>query len=374
MDTQIHKNRTRKVQKQLQNRDIDALILAPGDDQQYLSGSTEKQATPRHTFFIVTPEEAVFFLSSNNENNIRPSTWVSDLVVWDDDTDPLQELEPLVKELGISDESTVLVNEQMWATFLNDLHRLIDAEVGMATELMMEFRMTKDESEVSQLEHACNIADGVSEEIRKEELVGMTEREVSAEIQYRMKNRGADDESFTTVVASGPNSAKPSYSAGSRTIEEGDPVVLDFGAEVGGYKSDQTRTMIAGGAPPKGFEEAFAVAKNAQREALDAIKPGMIAHEIDDTARSVIEKEGFGDHFLHVTGHGIGLGIHEPPFLMSGDYLGGGNEHELEQGMVLTVEPGLYFDDWGLRIEEDILVTKDGCRKLTDSPLSWDIS
>lgn len=361
-----------RVRENLREEGGDLLVLSPGNNHYYLSGNPEKQVTPRHTFFVLPVEEDPFmFLSTNNASNVRELAWVDRFVTWADSDDPVEKLAATLDSLDISEDSTVFIEDEMWATFVEDLRHIIDGEFEMASELLMPLRRTKDEQELAAVEEAADIADEVSEAIRTRDVVGMTENEVAAEIDYLMRKRGAGDTAFDTVVASGPNSSKPSYTVGGRTIQVGDPVVLDFGAEVDNYLSDQTRTFVPGGNPPERFTDAFAVAREAQEAAIEAVEPGIQAKEVDVAARSLIENAGYGENFLHVTGHGIGLGIHEPPFLMSGEYLSGGNELALEPGMVVTIEPGIYMDDWGIRIEDDIVVTDSGCRRLSTSPHGW---
>ncbi len=311
------------------------------------------------------------FLSTNNASNVRESSWINTFVTWDDSDDPVDRLADAFEEYDISDESTILVEDQMWATFIKDFQEISDFEFELASEVTMPLRRTKDEDERKTIKEAASIADEVSEIIRSENLVGMTENEVAAKIDYLMRKRGAEDTAFDTVVASGPNSTKPSYTVGQRSIQSGEPVILDFGAQVDQYLSDQTRTVVFDGEPPEEFIEAFEVARKAQEAAIDAVEPGVQAKEVDVVARSVIEDAGYGENFLHVTGHGIGLGIHEPPFLMSGDYVDEGNEIELQPGMVMTIEPGIYTEDWGLRIEDDVAVTQSGCERLSNSSHGW---
>jgi Xaa-Pro aminopeptidase len=370
---ELGRKRIKRAREQLMDQGGDVMILSPGDNHYYLSGNPEKQVTPRHTFFILPIDEEPFlFLSTNNESNVREMAWVDRFVTWADSDDPVAVLEATFNDLGITGDSTLVLDDQMWATFIRDFRDIVNADFELASEVLMPLRRCKDDRELAAIEEAANIADTVSVAVRRMDLMGMTENEVAAEIDYRMRKRGAEDTAFDTVVASGPNSAKPSYTVGSRTIERGDPVVFDFGAQYDHYLSDQTRTMICGGEPPKGFTDAFEVAREAQEAAIDALEPGVPAKKIDEIARSIITDAGYGENFLHVTGHGIGLGIHEPPFLMSGNYVSEGNEIDLEPGMVVTIEPGIYTDAWGIRIEDDVVVTETGSRRLSTSPHGWE--
>ncbi|GAB7011497.1 M24 family metallopeptidase [Halorubrum trueperi] len=374
----VYEERIENVRKELKRQGGKALILPPGDDQFYLAGNPELQIQPRHTFFVLPSDGDPFlFMSSNNERNIRELTPIEDIVIWDDDDDPVEALMDALSSLGLTSEDTVFIDEQMWALFVDDLHKILDAEIELADDIVMQQRIQKDQYEIDAIERACEIVDEVSEEIRGLDAVGMTENELVAEIQYRMQEKGGDSglASFPVAVASGPNGAKPSYyparDLGRREIRPNEPVVLDFGASVNGYLSDQARVVVYEGEPPEPFKEAYEVVLEAQQAAVEAIEPGVVASEIDEVARSIIEDAGYGEQFLHVTGHGVGLGVHEPPFLMSGQYIGEGNAIELQPGMVVTVEPAIYSDDWGIRIEDDVLVEEGGSRRLTDSDHGW---
>ncbi|MFC3960341.1 M24 family metallopeptidase, partial [Halovivax cerinus] len=275
-----------------------------------------------------------------------------------------------VAAIGLEDADRILVNQGMWGMYVLDLLNVVDAEFDVATDLLMTLRRRKSESEIDHIREACSITDAVSEEVRSLDAVGMTENELAAEIEYRVRKHGAGDRG-STQVASGPNSAHPPHACSDRTIEAGDPVVLDFGCSVEGYLSDQSRVVVYEGDPPAGFVDAFETAREAREAAIDAIEPGVTAADVDDVARSIIEDAGYEGQFLHVTGHGLGLGIHEPPYLMSGSYMDGGNELTIEPGMVFAVEPAIYDDEWGVRVEDDVLVTEDGTERLTHSDHSW---
>lgn len=377
-DRSTYESRVSRVQEELERREADALILPPGDNQYYLTGNPELQIQPRHTFFILPANGSPFlFMSKNNERNIRPLTWVDDIIVWDDNDDPVKALATAISNREIPLDGTIVTEEQLWALFLRDLESIIDGDIVVAPETVLNLRMVKEEPELEAMREAARITDEVSEEIRSMDAVGMTENDVVAEIRYRMQQLGSDGgvSAFPIMAASGPNSAKPSYyptrHIGRREIQAGEPVVLDFGAEVNGYLCDQSRVVVFDGTPSDAFVDAFDVVREAQQSAIEAIEPGVEAREIDRVARSIIDDAGYGENFLHVTGHGVGIGVHEPPYLISGEYVGEGNRVELKPGMVLTVEPGIYTDDWGIRLEEEVLVTQNGNEQLTGSDAGW---
>lgn len=363
--------RTRYAKQRLGEGSADALVLGPGPNQYYLSGLRTRQSK-RHLFFIVVPDDdPLFFVPEAYVDEVRRESWVDSLVTWTDEDDPVAKLDDAFEAAGVGDGDRVLLNDHMWSSFSQDIRRVLDAEFGLASELMTELRTVKDEAELDLIRAASDIADEVSTEVRSMDPVGMTETELAGEIEYRMRSKGAQNNAFPTVVASGPNSAEPPYQAGDREIARDEPVILDFGAEREGYLSDQTRTVVFGD-PPDGFVEAHGVVREAQRAAAEAIEPGVVASAVDSAARQVIEEAGYGDCIRHLTGHGIGLDIHEPPFFVSGSYLDGGNEIKLKPGMVATVEPAIYTDEWGIRVEDSVVVTEDGCERLNHSERGWE--
>jgi Xaa-Pro aminopeptidase len=233
-----------------------------------------------------------------------------------------------------------------------------------STERVVEqFRLVKDQSEVAALREAAarlaQVADTAFRSIR----VGVTERDVAGAIETAMRTAGYERLAFDTIVASGPNAALPHYRAGTRILRPSDLVVLDFGGVLDGYCSDLTRTVSVG-APTEDAFRLHAAVRDAQRIAIDAVRPGVPAASVDAAARSLLESRGLGEAFGHGTGHGLGLDIHEEP------RIGPPRSHsasvQLEPGMVFTIEPGAYLPGLGgVRIEDDVLVIGDGCEVLT---------
>jgi Xaa-Pro aminopeptidase len=237
-----------------------------------------------------------------------------------------------------------------------------DAELVPTEGLVEHLRAVKDAGEVARIAAASTIADDALHEVRP--LLGdrPTERVFGLELDAAMRRRGADDVSFETIVASGPNGAKPHARPGRRRIVEGDLVVLDFGALLDGYHSDMTRT-VAVGEPSDTQRRMLEVVAESQRAGVAAVAPGVACAEVDRACRDVIAEAGWADAFIHGTGHGVGLEIHEDPrvsFSATGS---------LEAGHVVTVEPGVYLPEHGgVRIEDTVVVTSTGCRVLTAAP------
>ena len=229
-------------------------------------------------------------------------------------------------------------------------------------------RQIKDDAEIARIERAAHATDLALAEVEPLLLATvdapMTEADVRSELEYRMCRHGADDRSYDTIVASGPqHAARPHHEAGRRTIVEGDTVIVDVGALVDGYHSDMTRSWVIGPADDE-QREVYALVEASQRAGLDALAPGVPARSVDDACRSVFVEAGLGEMYLHGTGHGVGLDIHEIPFESPT------SEDVLAEGMVVTVEPGLYRDGFGgFRIEDLVVVTDTGHRRMTQSPV-----
>jgi Xaa-Pro aminopeptidase len=220
-------------------------------------------------------------------------------------------------------------------------------------------RAVKDEQEVTFLKEAAAISFQALSSIEDMIRPGIEERHIAVELETKLRKFGAEEFSFSTIVASGPNSALPHAKPDSRRLERGDFVMIDYGAVVEGYHSDETCMFVVGQASDK-QRKIYDLVKRAHDEALCEMKEGVLCRRIDDIARSYIEKGGFGAHFLHGTGHGVGLDVHEAPRLAKQ------SEDILTAGMVVTVEPGIYISDiWGIRIEDTVLIKENGCEVLT---------
>ncbi|PZN13494.1 MAG: Xaa-Pro dipeptidase [Bacillota bacterium] len=223
-----------------------------------------------------------------------------------------------------------------------------------------ELRRIKDPAEIAAIRQAARIADEALLEVLADLRPGVTEREVALQLEFAMRRRGAEGVSFDLIVASGPRSALPHGTASDRVIEAGDFVTIDYGALYGGYASDCTRTVVVGPAGER-QRRIYDIVLEAQRRALAAVRPGATGAEVDRAARAVIEEAGYGDHFGHATGHGVGLEVHEGPRLAAN-----GRDDVLAPGMVVTVEPGIYLPGWGgVRIEDLVVVTENGGEILT---------
>jgi len=237
---------------------------------------------------------------------------------------------------------------------------LPDSKYVSMTNALPMLRAIKDADELERLAAAGASVDASFEKIRQLRFAGRSENEIAADIAGFLRDNGHSEVEFTGV-ASGPNGGNPHHETGERTIEEGDFVVLDFGGKVDGYSSDITRTVHVG--EPTGDElEVYEIVRRAQQAAFEAVGPGVECQEIDRAARRVIAHAGYGDQFIHRTGHGIGLATHEPPNMVEGE------TRALRPGMCFSIEPGIYLAGrFGVRVEDIVTVTEDGGRRLNDA-------
>lgn len=238
-----------------------------------------------------------------------------------------------------------------------------------AGDLIEELRVVKDRGEIEAMRSAGRITAKVFEDLRTRVKPGVEERDLAAEIEYRMHKRGADGAAFETIVASGPRSAHPHARSSSKLLQEEELVIFDLGAILNGYAADMTRTVFLG-EPSRRVRNLYAAVLKAQHEAVESVQDGVKASEVDATARRVLAKHGLERHFTHSTGHGVGLEIHERPRLAKGEAT------RLKAGSVITVEPGVYLEGFGgIRVEDTVLVGPDGPEILTPASLeSWIVS
>ena len=365
--TTAFEERTRACQRALADVDADGVVLFPSSNLYYVSGFEEEPAERHLLLFVGRDGDPVFVAPEMYATQLAEESWVTDVRTWADGEDPTELAAEVLDELAIADH--VLLDDHMWALFTQDLRALLpDASFGLASEVFDGLRVRKDERELDALRRAGALSDRVSEEIRAlgADAVELTEDELAREISTRLADHGSEGLAFGSIVGAGPNGAKPHYRHGDHEIRAGEPVVLDFGGVVDGYPGDQTRTIVFAGDPPAGYEDVHETVRRALDAGVAAVEPGATAESVDRAARAVIEAAGYGDRFVHRTGHGVGLAVHEAPYVVEG------NEERLEPGMVFSVEPGIYLPgEYGVRIEDLVVVTEDGAERLNESPRTW---
>jgi D-alanyl-D-alanine dipeptidase len=337
---------------------LDGLVVTPGADLRYLAGYQPIVVTERLTALVVVAgREPVLVVPSLERPDAErsPAAALVRLVDWADGTEPYTEVAALLGagRFGISDAA--------WAAHVLALQRAEPAvELVALSEALPTLRAVKEPEELDALARAAAAADAAFADLLRVPFGGRAEREVAGDLREALLAHGHDTVEFT-LVASGPNGANPHYEDDSRTIEQGDLVVLDFGGRVDGYYSDITRT-VAVGEPSAEQREVYDVVRAAQQAGVDAVAPGVACEDVDRAARAVIEEAGYGERFIHRTGHGIGAEVHEPPYLVAGNRL------TLEPGMTFSVEPGIYLPGrFGVRVEDIVAVTEDGVRRLNEA-------
>jgi Xaa-Pro aminopeptidase len=257
--------------------------------------------------------------------------------------------------IGLEADNVTWSGQRTWSELLGS------AELVPTANAVEALREVKDAAEIARMERAAAIADAALYEVLPMMSDNVTEEEFGLALDTAMRRGGAESVAFETIVAAGENSAKPHHHPGSRPIRKGDAVVVDFGATFEGYRSDMTRTFCVGAEPEGDMARVFAVVSASQAAGAAAVRPGIMAKEVDDVCRAIIAEAGWADRFEHGTGHGVGLDIHEAPTVSQ---LG---TAILAPGFVVTVEPGVYLPgQGGVRVEDTLVVTEDGSRPLTN--------
>ncbi|WP_461866563.1 M24 family metallopeptidase [Thermococcus sp.] len=346
--------RLQKLLPFMKMRNFDGALISPGTNLYYLTSLHIHEAGERLTVLAVNSNGEYHLLAPNIYENV-----ISDFPVtfWRDGENPYGKLAEILKELSIL-SGRILVENTMRADWLIGILKLGSFEFHPLSILMRELRMRKDAGEIRLMEKAANVVDEVFEEILGMDLIGMREKDLALKIELLIRER-SDGISFEPIVASGENGANPHHAPGERKLRKGDLVTLDYGAKYKGYCSDITRT-IALGKPDKKLLEIYDVVKNAQENAFQTVREGIKAKDVDKAARDYIAEAGYGKYFTHRTGHGLGLDVHEEP------YIGPDGEVILKNGMTFTIEPGIYVPGLGgVRIEDDVVVHGDKGKRLT---------
>lgn len=349
-----YEGRLNRLRSRMATTGVDATLLSVGPDLPYFTGY-EAMASERLTVFVITQDDAVLFIPELEAPRVE--TLDLEINAWSEAEDPTR-----LASTMLGDATLLAIGDQMWSVFLTRfLARLPQADWIPASDLTGPLRVVKDHSELGLLRRAAEAVDRIMEMIPSEvPFSGRTEVEVARDLADLIVAEGHDRVAFT-IVASGINGASPHHHPGSRLISPGDLVVADFGGRLGGYFSDSTRTFSVG-QPSARQVEIHNVVREANEAGRAAVMPGVSCAEVDSAARKVIENAGFGHCFIHRTGHGIGLEVHEMPYIIDG------NPVPLEPGMAFSVEPGIYLPgEFGVRIEDIVACTVDGVECFNNS-------
>jgi D-alanyl-D-alanine dipeptidase len=352
-------SRMARVADQAVEAGLDAVVVAPGPDLVWLTGYQPTAITERLTMLVLCvgrpPAMLVPVLERPDAEAAAGAAAVT-MRDWTDGTDPYDAATALLPAV-----SRVAISDAAWSAHLLGLQRALPGTRWQSLgECLPMMRAVKGPDELERLAAAGAAADATYLDIVELPFEGRLETEVAADLARLLREHGHEQVDFT-VVGSGPNGANPHHEAGERRIEHGDAVVLDFGGLMHGYGSDTTRTVCVGEPAPE-LRAVHDVVRRAQQAAFEAVRPGVPCQEIDRVARAVITEAGYGEQFIHRTGHGIGVTTHEPPYLVEGE------QRLLRPGMCFSIEPGIYLAGrFGVRIEDIVTVTDTGGRRLNDT-------
>jgi Xaa-Pro aminopeptidase len=349
--------RLSRLQAQMAKARVDLVAIAPTPNMRYLLGFAPL-ADERLCLLLTTPQDIRLVAPELTADQIQARTGM-EAIRWSDDTGPRQALTEAVSALDVGPGIVLAADAAMRADALLLLQETISPERCVTSEeIMSALRMIKSEEEIEALARAAAQADRALMAGADACQPGVTEREVAEKIAHYFRQDGAEAVDVT-LVASGPNSAFPHHEASDRRLQVGDTIIIDIVATLDGYKSDVTRVVHLGEPPPK-VRAVHEVVLEANRRGREAAVAGAYARDVDRAARAVIEQAGYGPYFVHRTGHGLGMEVHEAPWISAG------STTVLEPGMVFSVEPGIYLEgQFGIRIEDIVVVTEGACRCLT---------
>ncbi len=352
--------RTDRLARRLKKRALpegEGLFIFRPTNLRYLSGFTGGDS-----YGLITETKAFLVTDSRYTEQASRECPHFEVVRW---RDPFPPLGATVASLAKREGLHRIAFEADCLTY--SLYREISEALGdlpfvPATEGVEALRYVKDDEEIAAIGKAARIADGAFAALLPKIVPGVTERDLERELAYEMACLGAEDRAFDFIVASGPNSSMPHAVPSDRRLERGDLITFDFGARYDGYRSDMTRTVVLGRATAR-QKEIYRIVLEAQLAGIGAIRSGVAARDVDRAARQVIASAGLGEAFSHGLGHGVGLDIHEEPFMSARC------DRTLQKGCVVTVEPGVYLTGWGgVRIEDTLLVRDEGVDILTETP------
>jgi len=354
------KDHLQPLSEKLRQEGLDAILLGPSSDLEYLAG-LRLFADERFKGVVVLSDGRFFSIVPRLYREQMESVLGPECpqALWDDSEGFLGKVTGRWKEFGLQGK-VIAVNDGVRAVDLLDLEAAVPGTRFVNGHAVVEaMRLIKSPREMDLLRKAARIADEAFSALLPFIRPGVREGDLARKLEDLLVEKGADGLSFPTIVASGPNGSNPHYMGTDRLLCEGDPVVIDFGCTYRGYCSDTTRTVFVGKATEED-REIYRIVLEANLAGEAAVREGATAQEVDRAARAVIEKAGYGEYFINRTGHGIGVAVHEAPYIMEG------NLQVLKKGMAFSVEPGIYIPGrLGIRIEDIVLVTENGAEPLS---------
>jgi Xaa-Pro aminopeptidase len=366
IDQQDIQRRLGVLRDLLAERQLDGLLVSQPESRYYFSGYTGHDLPPRDSagYLLVTARTAQLLTDMRTTQQAEREAPSYEVVQYPAGTRSMETVAQVAKQHGLRRLAFEAIHlpYQFW----NDLHGALDPSIKLApqADVVDALRIIKDPSELRALQAAIDVLDDAFAHLARSVIEpGCTEERLAWELEAYLRTHGAQGISFPPITVGGPQAAIPHAVPSSRPLREGESIVIDIGALQDQYCSDMTRTVCIGPVPEK-LQEVYGIVLEAQLTAERAIRPGMTGREADAIARDVIERAGYGETFGHGLGHGIGLEVHEPPWISrtKGDVV-------LQPGMVFSVEPGIYLPGWGgVRIEDLVLLREDGCQVLCRSP------
>ncbi len=352
--------RLQRLQERLEELKIDALLVTSLKNVRYLSNFSGTAA-----FLFITPGPCFFVTDFRYKTQARIEVKGFKLRFYGYTDSTIEAIKELLRELKVKNIGFE-AGEVSFDTYHSWSKELPNVNFQPTKDLIESLRIVKDEDEIKTIKKAINIAEKAFLETAGKIKAGIREKEIALELEYQIRKRGGGMIPFDTIVASGKRGALPHGVATGKVIKSGEPATIDTGATYSGYNSDMTRALIVGKKVTKRYKEIYNLVLEAQMEAISNVKPGVPWKEIDSIARGIIAKAGYGQYFEHGTGHGIGLAVHElPKITPKGNGI-------LEEGMLFTIEPGIYIPNFGgVRIEDMVLVTSTGYKVLTTLPKEW---
>lgn len=348
-----------RLRAQMAKENINLVALAPGAHMAWLL-DVRPHADERPLLAVITADHVGFLMPSLEADSARQQTDLP-FYEWADDRGPQGAFERLLGDFDAGNAGSYALDECMradHAALIQD--RLLNAKRQFSETTVGALRMRKDDAEYKKLKANAQSADRAMQSAWASMKPGMTESEVATVARESFAAQGARP--LFTIIGTGPNGAFPHHHTGETTLKEGDAVVMDIGAGMDGYSSDITRMALIGDGP-EGYDEIHIIVNAAVEAAMEAARPGVVAKDVDKAARDVIAKAGYGEYFMHRLGHGLGTEVHEPP------YLSASSETVLDEGMVFSIEPGIYLPDrFGLRLEEIVILRANGPEILSDLP------